>query len=70
MLQKIKDFLKEEEGLAAVEYAVLVGVVVAGVLAFAPYIFDSEGATDADGKGILNAAIAKINEHITAIKAW
>ena len=52
--QKIKDFLKEEDGLAAVEYAVLMGVVVAGVLAAAPWVYDS---SNDDAEAIFNKIV-------------
>ncbi|WBA79843.1 hypothetical protein [Endozoicomonas sp. GU-1] len=45
--QLIRDFLKEEDGLAAVEYAVLAGAVIAGVSA----LFSATGVDfDAIGK--------------------
>ncbi|MGI2025805.1 Flp family type IVb pilin [Endozoicomonas acroporae] len=53
--QLIRDFLKEEDGLAAVEYAVLAGAVIAGVSALTAAIFgDKNSSFTAIGTAILN----------------
>ncbi|MBO9493959.1 hypothetical protein J7438_07645 [Thalassotalea sp. G20_0] len=41
--QLIRDFLKEEDGLAAVEYAVLVAAIVAGATAFTSQFSGNDG---------------------------
>ena len=51
MIAQIKDFLKEEDGLAAVEYSVLAAVVIAGVIVLAPLIYTGNTGKNAD-KGV------------------
>lgn len=53
MLEAIKKFLKEEDGLTAVEYAVCGGVVTAGMVAF----FGTIGSNTSSLMSKLSAAI-------------
>ena len=59
-LQKMRDFCKDQNGVTAVEYA----IVLAGVAAVVAVVFGNDGQVDKMITGLFNKASAVVNSKL------